>query len=42
MDQRLSVITLGVEDVPGSTAFYERLGWQVTFADGSVAIPERS
>jgi uncharacterized protein len=36
MDQRLSVITLGVEDVSASTAFYQRLGWDVTFTDGDI------
>jgi catechol 2,3-dioxygenase-like lactoylglutathione lyase family enzyme len=29
MDQRVSLITLGVRDVALSRAFYERLGWQV-------------
>jgi len=28
MDQRLSLITLGVADVPRARAFYEALGWQ--------------
>ncbi len=27
MDQRVSLITLGVADVPAARAFYERLGW---------------
>lgn len=27
MDQRLSIVSLGVEDVGRSTAFYQRLGW---------------
>ncbi len=46
MDQRVSLITLGVGDLAASTAFYERLGWRrslqsneaVTFFDlgGSV------
>ena len=26
--QRYSLVTLGVRDVPASTAFYERLGWR--------------
>jgi predicted lactoylglutathione lyase len=26
--QRFSLVTLGVRDVPASTAFYERLGWR--------------
>lgn len=28
LDQRVSLITLGVADVQASTAFYERLGWR--------------
>lgn len=28
MDQRLSLVTLGVADVARATAFYERLGWR--------------
>ena len=28
MDQRISLITLGVTDLARSRAFYERLGWQ--------------
>ena len=28
MDQRLSLVTLGVSDLPRSRAFYEALGWQ--------------
>lgn len=28
MDQRISLITLGVEDLDRSRAFYERLGWR--------------
>jgi len=28
MEQRLSLITLGVADVPRARAFYEALGWQ--------------
>jgi predicted lactoylglutathione lyase len=27
MDQRISMITLGVDDLVASTAFYRRLGW---------------
>lgn len=27
LDRRISLITLGVEDVARSTAFYEKLGW---------------
>ena len=33
MDQRLSLITLGVRDVSRARAFYEALGWQL---DGGV------
>ena len=29
MDQRLSLITLGVRDVSQSQAFYEALGWHL-------------
>ena len=29
MDQRLSLITLGVRDVPRARAFYEALGWHL-------------
>jgi len=36
MDQRLSLITLGVEDVPRSRRFYEGLGWHV---DGGAEDP---
>lgn len=28
MDQRMSLLTLGVSDVARATAFYERLGWR--------------
>lgn len=28
MEQRVSLITLGVQDLPASVAFYTRLGWQ--------------
>ena len=38
MDQRLSVITLGVEDVPRAKAFYEQLGWKVAFTDGDIVM----
>ena len=27
LDRRISIVTLGVEDLDRSTAFYERLGW---------------
>jgi predicted lactoylglutathione lyase len=38
MDQRVSVITLGVADVPRSRTFYESLGWAVTFTDGDIVM----
>jgi uncharacterized protein len=28
MEQRLSIVTLGVDDLEKSTAFFERLGWR--------------
>jgi predicted lactoylglutathione lyase len=38
MDQRVSLITLAVDDLDRSKAFYEALGWTVTEAgDGIVA-----
>jgi uncharacterized protein len=30
MDQRISIITLGVDDIARSRAFYETLGWQAS------------
>ena len=45
MDQRVSLITLGVVDMKRSRAFYERLGWQgqeveetVFFQIGGIAL----
>jgi uncharacterized protein len=38
MDQRLNVITLGVEDVLRARTFYERLGWKVAFTDGDIVM----
>lgn len=38
MKQQLQVITLGVGDVPAARAFYERLGWEVTFTDGDIVM----
>src|SRR4051812_2580253 len=38
MDQRISMITLPVADVPASRAFYERIGWTVTFTDGDIVM----
>lgn len=34
MEQRISLITLGVADVARARAFYERLGWQAAPNDG--------
>ncbi len=36
MEQRVSLITLGVVDVARSLAFYERLGWRGQEVDGTV------
>lgn len=38
MDQRVSMITLPVADVPAARTFYERLGWQVTVTDGDIVM----
>jgi predicted lactoylglutathione lyase len=45
MDQRLSLVTIGVDDVARSKAFYEALGWQgqevertVFFQAGGIAV----
>jgi uncharacterized protein len=38
MEQRVSMITLGVGDVPAARGFYERLGWTVTFTDGDIVM----
>ena len=38
MDQRVSVITLGVSDVDRSRAFYEALSWKLTFTDGDIVM----
>jgi predicted lactoylglutathione lyase len=38
MDQRLSVITLGVDDVARATTFYEQLGWKAAFTDGDIVM----
>lgn len=38
MEQRISLITLGVPDITAATAFYQALGWaQVASPDGVVA-----
>ena len=36
MEQRLSLVTLGVADVTAAKAFYEKLGWSGTSPDGEV------
>lgn len=36
VDQRISVITLGVTDLARARAFYEALGWRVADAPGDV------
>ena len=36
MEQRISLITLGVADVAAARRFYERLGWSGTSPDGEV------
>ena len=38
MDQRVNIITLGVGDVPRARAFYEQLGWVLTFTDGDIVM----
>ena len=38
MDERLNIITLGVDDVPRARAFYEQLGWEVAFTDGDIVM----
>jgi uncharacterized protein len=37
MEQRLSMLTLGVEDVSRAQAFYEKLGWQPANSSGDIA-----
>jgi uncharacterized protein len=36
MDQRISLVTLGVADLARSRAFYERLGWRGQEVEGTV------
>jgi catechol 2,3-dioxygenase-like lactoylglutathione lyase family enzyme len=36
LDPRISLITLGVEDVARATAFYERLGWKKSASQDTV------
>jgi uncharacterized protein len=37
MEQRLSLLTLGVKDVGSARAFYERLGWEAADSSGDIA-----
>jgi predicted lactoylglutathione lyase len=37
MEQRLSLVTLGVDDVERARRFYEALGWRAGFANEEVA-----
>jgi len=37
MDQRISLITLGVRDLARARAFYEALGWRSATTEGDVA-----
>ena len=36
MDQRVSLVTLGVDDLDRARAFYERLGWRGQVVEGTV------
>jgi catechol 2,3-dioxygenase-like lactoylglutathione lyase family enzyme len=36
MEQRLSMLTLGSDDVPRARAFYEKLGWRAADSPGDV------
>lgn len=36
MEQRISLVTLGVRDLAGARQFYEALGWKPGFDDGDV------
>lgn len=38
MEQRLSIVTLGVADLARSRAFYEALGWRVATGEGAESI----
>ena len=38
MEQRVSLITLGVEDVERSADFYRALGWRVTAGEGGIVV----
>ena len=38
MEQRLSIVTLGVRNLPAARVFYDTLGWQVASEDGASEI----
>ena len=38
MDQRLSIVTLGVDNLPRARAFYEALGWRVASEENADSI----
>jgi predicted lactoylglutathione lyase len=38
MEQRVSVITLGVRDLEGARAFYEALGWNTQAQPGADSV----
>jgi hypothetical protein len=38
MQQRLNVLTLGVDDVGRARSFYEALGWKIGFTDGDIVM----
>ena len=42
MDQRVSLITLGVADTARSRAFYEKLGWKAAFENEEVVFDDAS
>ena len=39
MQQRLNVLTLGVDDVGRARSCDEALGWKIGFTDGTVELP---
>ena len=38
MEQRVSLITLGVENVERAGVFYESLGWKITAGEGGIVV----
>jgi predicted lactoylglutathione lyase len=38
MDQRISILTLGVADLPRSRSFFERLGWRASSASSEAIV----